>query len=77
MKRVFLLSLGLILGVSAFAQRQVIKDDSRATVVDSKKAIVGTEVVTETSDFTPQAAKSVVINIQQENLRQNLFSLIL
>ena len=62
MKRVFLLSLGLLLGVGAFAQRQVIKDDSRSTVVDSKKAIVGTEVVTSASDFTPQAAKSVVVN---------------
>ena len=62
MKKVFLLSLSLILGLSAFAQRQVIKNDLKQTVVDSKVVAIGNETSTEVSTYAPQAAKSVVIN---------------
>lgn len=61
MKKVFLLSLGLILGLSAFAQRQVIKNDLNQKVVDSKVVAVGTETTTEASTYAPQEAKSVVV----------------
>lgn len=62
MKKVFLLTLGLVLGFGAFAQRQVIKNDLKAFTVDSKKATVGREISTQPSTYVPQAAKSVVVN---------------
>ena len=65
MKKVLLLSLSLVLGFSAFAQR-VVKNDAQAVRVDSKKVIVGNEAVTESAaQFAPQTAKSVVINRYQ------------
>ena len=62
MKKVLLLSLSLVLGFSAFAQR-VVKNDVQAVKVDSKKVIVGKEAVTESAaQYAPQTAKSVVVN---------------
>lgn len=62
MKKVFLLSLGLILGLSAFAQRQVIKNDLREHVANGKIVAVGNDITSETYTFAPQAAKSAVVN---------------
>ena len=62
MKKVLLLSLGLVLGFGAFAQRNVMKNDVREGVANGKIVAVGNEVATEASTFAPQAAKSVVIN---------------
>lgn len=62
MKKAFLLSLGLIMGLSAFAQRQVIKNDVKEGVAKAKTVAVGNEMTTEASSYAPQAAQSVVIN---------------
>ena len=62
MKKVFLLSLGLIMGLGAFAQNRVMKNDSKAFKVDSRKAVAGTEITTSASTYAPKAAKSVVMN---------------
>lgn len=63
MKKVLLLSLSLVLGFSAFAQRQVIKNDARQATASAKKVAVGKELPTEASNFTPQAIhQSVVVN---------------
>ena len=62
MKKVFLLSLGLILGFSAFAQRLVVKDDLKEGVASGKIVAVGTEMTTEDYTFAPQEAKSAVVN---------------
>ena len=62
MKKVFLLSLGLVMGLSAFAQRQVIKNDLREGVASGKITVVGNEATTGASTYAPKAAKSVVIN---------------
>ena len=61
MKKVFLLSLGLILGLSAFAQRQVIKNDVKEAVAKASIVAVGNEMTTEASTYAPQEAKSVVV----------------
>ena len=66
MKKVLLLSLSLVLGFSAFAQQRVVKNEAKAVKVDSKKVVVGKEVVTESAaQFAPQSAKSVVVNRYQ------------
>ena len=63
MKKVFLLSLGLMLGLSAFAQRQVTKDDSQQAFAKAKVETVGKEMtVTSASNYAPMAPQSVVIN---------------
>lgn len=62
MKKALLLSLGLIMGLSAFAQRQVIKNDVKEGVAKAKTVAVGNEMTTEASSYAPQAAQSVVIN---------------
>lgn len=62
MKKVFLLSLGLILGLGAFAQNRVMKNDAQKAVANGKIVAVGTEMTTEASTYAPQAAKSVVIS---------------
>ena len=62
MKKAFLLSLGLIMGLSAFAQRQVIKNDVKEGVAKANTVAVGNEMTTEASSYAPQAAQSVVIN---------------
>ena len=62
MKKVFLLSLGLILGLSAFAQKQVIKEDLKTGVAKCKVAAIGNEMSTEAYTFAPKSAKSAVIN---------------
>ena len=62
MKKVLLLSLSLVLGFSAFAQR-VVKNDAKAVKVDSKKVIVGNEAAIQSAaQYAPQTAKSVVVN---------------
>lgn len=62
MKKVFLLSLSLVLGLGAFAQNRVMKNDAQKAVASSKIVAAGTEVTTEASTYAPQAAKSAVIN---------------
>ena len=63
MKKVFLLSLGLVLGFSAFAQNRVMKNDAQQGVAKAKVAAVGNEMTTtEASTYAPQAAKSAVVN---------------
>ena len=62
MKKVFLLSLGLIMGLGAFAQNRVMKNDKKAFTVDSRKTVVGTETTTQASSYAPKTAKSVIIN---------------
>lgn len=68
MKKVLLLSLSLLLGLGAFAQRQVtqriMKDDAKKVTVKHSDLKMGKEAVTAVSDFefTPQAAQSVVTN---------------
>lgn len=67
MKKVFLLSLGLILGLGAFAQRNVvIKNDAKQGVAKAKTVAVGNEMTTDASTYAPQASKSVVINRYEE-----------
>ena len=67
MKKVFLLSLGLILGLGAFAQRNVvIKNDAKQGVAKAKTVAVGNEMTTDASSYAPQAVKSAVINRYDE-----------
>ena len=63
MKKVLLLTLSLALGFSAFAQQRVARNDVRQSTASAKKVAVGKETVAPAmTDFTPQTAKSVVIN---------------
>ena len=62
MKKVFLLSLSLVLGLGAFAQNRVMKNDAQKAVANSKIVAVGNEMTTDASTYAPQAAKSAVIN---------------
>ena len=62
MKKVLLLSLSLVLGLGAFAQNRVMKNDAQKSVANSKIVAVGNEMTTEASTYAPQAAKSAVIN---------------
>ena len=63
MKKVFLLSLSLVLGFSAFAQNRVMKNDAQQGVAKANVIAVGNDMTaTEASSYAPQAAKSVVIN---------------
>ena len=62
MKKVFLLSLSLVLGLGAFAQNRVMKNDAQKAVANSKIVAVGNEMTTDASTYAPQASKSVVIN---------------
>lgn len=69
MKKVLLLSLSLILGFSAFAQKRqqvVVKKDSQKAVASKTQVAVGKENVQSTIDFTPRYAKSVVVNRWEE-----------
>ena len=66
MKKVLLLSLGLVLGFGAFAQKNVIKNDIKADVAYGKKASIGKDMPTEAVSLAPQTAKSVVINRYDE-----------
>ena len=63
MKRILLLSLSLTLGISAFAQQRIAKNDIRQFTANAKKVTAGKENVNATAaNFAPQTAKSVVIN---------------
>ena len=64
MKKVLLLSLSLVLGFSAFAQRQVIKNDIVPFKASINKTVVGNDILRDApaDNFVPQTAKSVVIN---------------
>ena len=62
MKKVLLLSLSLVLGLGAFAQRQVIKNDIREAKAKASIMRAGNEMTTEASSFAPKATKSVVVN---------------
>lgn len=62
MKKVLLLSLGLAMGFSAFAQKTVVKSELNRVNV-TKGAAFGTEVVTNTAEtFAPKTQQSVVTN---------------
>jgi len=60
MKKVFLLSLGLILGVSAFAQKPVVKADLKQGVATINTEAVGNDINNTPMTFTMQN-KSVVV----------------
>ena len=62
MKKVFLLSLSLVLGLGAFAQKNIMKNDVRKAEAKATITAVGNETTTEASVYAPQASKSVVIN---------------
>jgi len=63
MKKVLLLSLSLVLGFSAFAQKQVIKNDIVPFQASINKTVVGNDVATQaTTNYVPQTSKSVVVN---------------
>ena len=63
MKRILLLSLSLTLGISAFAQQRIAKNDIRQFTANAKKVAVGNEKTNPTAThFAPQTAKSVVVN---------------
>ena len=66
MKKVFLLSLGLILGLGAFAQNRVMKNDVKEGVAYGKKAVAGKEMPTEATTFAPQTAPTTVTTRWQE-----------
>jgi hypothetical protein len=66
MKKVLLLSLGLVLGFGAFAQRQVIKNDLIKGQAYGKVQAIGKDMPTEASTFAPQSAQSVVTNRYEE-----------
>jgi len=61
MKKVFLLSLGLILGASAFAQKPAIKADLRKGVATLNTEAVGNDINNTAATFTAQH-NSVVVN---------------
>ncbi|MBR3914718.1 MAG: T9SS type A sorting domain-containing protein [Bacteroidales bacterium] len=62
MKKVLLLSLGLAMGFSAFAQKTVVKQELNKRTV-TKGAAFGTEMVTNTAEtFAPKTQQSVVTN---------------
>lgn len=65
MKKVFLLSLGLILGASAFAQRQVVKDTKVAHKVNLKEMAVGNDINNTPATFSAMN-KSVVVRTDYE-----------
>ncbi len=62
MKKVLLLSLSLVIGLSAFAQRRVMKNDIREAKAKATIAVVGNETTTDASTYAPQVSKSVVTN---------------
>ena len=63
MKKILLLSMSLALGFCAFAQQRVAKNEIRKATMSAKKVAVGNEAITPTAaSFTPQTAKSVVVN---------------
>ena len=67
MKRILLLSLSLTLGISAFAQQRIAKNDIRQFTANAKKVAAGKENVNATAaNFAPQTAKSVVVNRFQD-----------
>ncbi len=62
MKKVLLLSLGLVMGFSAFAQKTVVKQNLNKVTVKRGTAF-GTEVVVNTAEtFAPKSQQSVVTN---------------
>ena len=63
MKKVLLLSVGLVMGFSAFAQNRVVKAEKAAKATAVKKA-VGNDISNTTSvlDYSSQARQSVVTN---------------
>ena len=67
MKKVFLLSLSLALGFSAFAQQRIAKDDLIKAQASAKKAVVGKEITAPSAEqFAPQTTESVVVNRYQD-----------
>ena len=67
MRKILLLSLSLALGLSAFAQQRVAKNDLRQSQASAKQVAVGKETGNATAtNFAPFTAKSVVINRYNE-----------
>ena len=62
MKKVLLLSLGLVMGFGAFAQNRAVKQDLTPATVQLKKNAVGTEVVSGTFNPIAKGNQSVVTN---------------
>ncbi|MCQ2310025.1 MAG: T9SS type A sorting domain-containing protein [Bacteroidales bacterium] len=65
MKKVFLLSLGLILGASAFAQKPVVKDTKVAHQANLKEMSVGNDINNTPATFSAMN-KSVVVRTSYE-----------
>lgn len=60
MKKVFLLTLSLVLALGAFAQRQVKKNDTESFKVErTAKVMVGNESSTEVMHFAPQTMRGI------------------
>ena len=70
MKKVLLLSLGLVMGFSAFAQKHVAKADLRSSKVSVKQNVYGTDVVNSAATYSPKTGQSVVVN-RSEILEQS------
>lgn len=66
MKKIFLLSLGLVLGLGAMAQNRIMKNDLKEATIDVRKIVVGNEPQTSASTYTPVTHTSVVANRYEE-----------
>ena len=62
MKKVLLLSLGLVMGFSAFAQNKVVKAEKASFTASATKTVVGNEMTSSTANFAPQSSQSVVVS---------------
>ena len=65
MKKVLLLSLGLVMGFGAFAQKQVVRVEQGSKKATAVKVDVQKDIYTGTSvinNYAPQAKQSVVVN---------------
>lgn len=62
MKKILLLSLALILGVGAFAQKHYVKPELGKMTVELKKGVYGNDVNKDAMNFISQTPKSVVVN---------------
>ena len=62
MKKVLLLSLGLVMGLCAFAQQTAVKSLPAPVKATLEKKALGKEVVEGTANFSVRGTQSVVVN---------------
>ena len=67
MKKTLLISLGLVLGLSATAQYRIPQTELKAYTVNSKKEIVGDEKATGTMNYVANPTQSPVIRWESMN----------